>query len=95
MRAGHVSMPILMPAPAVTQSDAVPILETWSPVRPCWWDSSGFSTADNTCYKRCGAPYTPEDSPGADRNWLFCCPKGYSVKLAENHDPNAATCVKN
>ena len=73
-------------------------LQNWSPpppVRPCKWDPTLFPPSDNTCYKRCGPPYTPEDSPVqaaiSGKTYLFCCPKGYTAKFANND----VTCVKN
>jgi hypothetical protein len=54
-------------------------------VKPCKWEQGQFPQPENTCEKRCGHPYTKEDlgwqgqegPPGQQKNYFFCCPKGY------------------
>jgi len=64
-------------------------------VHPCRWDPALFSPSENTCYKRCGPPNTPDDSPVQatinGKTYLFCCPRGYTARF-ENND---VVCVRN
>jgi len=54
-------------------------------VQPCKWDPALYTNVENTCYRRCGPPYTPSDlpvaggegPPGNVKTLDFCCPKGY------------------
>ena len=59
-------------------------------VKPCKWDPAQYSPAENTCERRCGPPYKASDSPWqhtiGGKVYLFCCPKGYQLSIA-NNDP--------
>jgi hypothetical protein len=54
-------------------------------VKHCRWEQGQFPQSENTCLKRCGHPYTEADlalqgqdgPPGQQKNYFFCCPKGY------------------